>query len=145
MSDFVYSFQDVSVIVGFTTITGFADDAESILISYDTDQTSTVVGADGDTVTSLVTSYLATITLRLHHKSPSNQVLSLINNAYRANTVVPTPFLIRDARGLDTHAAAHIFVTKQADYSAGAEAKTKEWVLTAPTLITNLGGGTAIA
>lgn len=143
MSNKVYSFLNVSCIVGGTTITGFAQDS-AIVIAYESPTVNIDAGADGETLSSVLANYIATVTLTLQQKSDSNAYLSAIANAYRTGTVVPVPLIIKDSTGADLHTAAHVFVNNQAQGAYSANGETRVWELKAPTLFSFMGGGQAL-
>ena len=141
MSNYVYSFNNVVCVVGTFEIRGYGESADGISIVYDNPLITDISGTDGDTVTSLVVDYRATITLRLHNASPANAFLSGLLQTYRTGKIIPTPFLVRDSAGLDLHTAPHVSVVKHPDSTYAKESTLREWELRAPELISFNGGG----
>lgn len=141
MSEYVYSFNTHVVILGATTIVGYGDSAEGILIEYESDLITDSVGADGDVVTNLIRDYRATITLRLHQRSPSGAYLSGLLTAYRTGTVPALPFLLRDSSGATFHSAENARIMAAPSASYGAESSLREWRLRASDLTSFIGGG----
>lgn len=145
MSDYAYSFKNITVIVGGKTITGFMEGDSVITIEYESPIIADISGADGDTVTSFLQDKRATITLSLHKSSPANDVFSIIKTAYLSGTIVPTPLLIKDSAGRDLHAASHVSLLSNPTINYGANSSAVEWTLRAPALVSYVGGGQKLA
>lgn len=145
MTQFAYSFGNITSIVGGTTIRGHANGNDVLVIEYESDLISDFVGADGHTVTNYLLDYRATITYRLGYGAEGNDVFNAINLRQRLNTIIPTPFLVRDSAGRDLHTAAHISLLKPPPANYGAEAPVYEWKFRAAKLLSNFGGGLKLA
>ena len=145
MAHYSYSFNNIVCIVGGITVEGWSDDANAISISYIDEQINQIVGADGDTVTSLIKNYQANITLSLNYGSPTNEIFSKIITGYRAGIIVPTPLLIKDNSGQDLHSSAHVNLVKNPDTNYGANNSAIVWELRSPELISYNGGGNRLA
>jgi len=123
-----YNPKKVSVIIGVSLITGFAD-GSMVSVERNSDMYTLAMGTDGEGTRAKSNDKSGVITITLMHSSPSNAVLSALAALDEAVDGGVVPALIRDANGLTLHAAKQIWVRKRPVSSYEREATDREWIL----------------
>lgn len=134
-----FDFKKLSVILGVSQLTGFAD-GEALTVSEENDAFNSIGGADGHVDRIKNNNNSLTITVRLRQTSPTNQILSAIHNADRvAGTTLP--LLIKDRSGNTLISATSAWIIKHPDTGFGTESSVREWTIkTGSNYVKNLAG-----
>lgn len=139
-NNYLYSFEDTSVILGGVSIIDFDDGDDVIQIQYNSNLFNTTIGADRGSVDTPILDDSATITLRLLQTSVSNDFLSSILVGYRTGTYTPLPLLVNNSRGNDKFFAANVRILTRPAATYGKTQNAREWVLYAAQLESFFGG-----
>jgi hypothetical protein len=142
-----YSFNDVVAAITGTGGTvnlgaGAAIAAEGISIEPVEDKNVMTVGADGQTMHSLVASSAATVTVRLLKTSPTNRLLQEMFNVQTASasTHGSNVITIRDVARGDTITLTDVAFKNSPSLTYAKEGGTVEWVFDAGRTSRVLGG-----
>ena len=136
MATKTYDPKRVNVLVGGAPIAEFASDT-FVEINFTTDRYSMVSGIDGTITRSKSNDYSATVTLTLQQGSPSNAILSALEQADR---LVPGgqvfAFGIVDLNGSTEAFSPEAWVARPPDAAFGAESGTRVWTIHCSSLTT---------
>lgn len=125
-----YSPDRIKIIVGGTSITGYAD-GTFVTIEAMTDGVTSVAGADGEVARSMSLDPRHTITVTLLQTSRGNTVLSNLADADRiSGGDRAVPISVTDLRG-QTLFSGTGWVVKKANAAYGKEVEGREWQLQA--------------
>lgn len=134
-----YSSKEVSVIVGSSPLSGFAD-GDFCTVDRNEDAFELLVGADGEATRSLNSNKSGTVTIRLLASSASNDTLSELHQADQLSGRSTFGLMIRDNFGRSVYTAATAWVKKTPSAGFGKSAGTREWVIETDELIAYAGG-----
>lgn len=136
MTTRVYDADQVTVSFGGHILSGYAD-GEFVRIEQASDDFTDVVGTDGEVSRSKTNDRRATITFILMQTSPSNAVLSAINNLDRVTPggVGIGALFIRDRQGATLYRSANCWISRPPNPAFGREATSREWTLRCDNLI----------
>lgn len=123
----VYDFTKITLIVGGSIISGFAD-GDAITKEANEDATTFAEGADGYGEFTATNKRAETLTLNLQRTSPSNKVLAdLFKNNKTFNVQ-----LIDHNDNSESWSATDCMIPRNATYTAGSEASPREWTIILP-------------
>lgn len=134
-----YAADRVTVTVGATLISGFAD-GTFISVSRDEQAYNAVTGADGFVSRAKTGNRAGTITLTLQQTSPSNDILSgfMIADELRNRGVFP--IFIQDQEGETIFQAQHCWVQQMPDSDFSKEISNRVWTLACARINAFVGG-----
>ena len=133
----------VDLNVGGRDITGYAD-GTFIDVERNVDQTTLVVGADGESTVALSQNRSGKFTITLQQSSPSNDYLNSLCNALEARSGGFVPVLVKDNNGTTLAAAKKAWVVKRAKASFGKDVENREWILESGNLALDIGGSAEV-
>lgn len=134
-----YNLKEVAIVCGGNLGQGFSD-GDAVTVEYDDNIYNTSVGADGEVTRSKSNNRVATITIRLQKTSDFNDVL---NNFYQSDRLSDSgvfPFMLKDNKGRELHAAEKCWIEKEPSIAFGKEAGDREWTLKTNELVSTFGG-----
>lgn len=143
MSVKTYMPDEVTIAIGPVLIeSGFAD-GEFIRIEQESDDTTDVVGTDGEVAVSRTNDRRATITVILMQTANANDGLSVLhgltlNSPGMAGAIFP--LLIRDRNGRAIYESEDAWVARAPDVSFDRQAGPREWQIRAARLKRYDGG-----
>jgi hypothetical protein len=126
----IYSSKNVKIAWGGADLDGLAPDS-FVTFSFTTDRTDEEVGADGQTMISLMPDQGGTCTISLQQASPANLVLSgVLNNQQLNNTLHRASLAIADPSGsvLALLRNCHIKTAPEVSLGNTATGVTRDWV-----------------
>ena len=134
---------EVAIIFGTHTITGFAD-GTFIEVEQTNDSFTLTKGADGEAARVRSNDDSGTVKVSLLQSADSNMVLSLLHQVDKKSGKGTLPILFKDASGDTVGAGAVAWIKKPAGigYSKGIE--TRVWVFDVAHLEMLTGGNAAI-
>lgn len=136
-----YSPDNVDLIVGAITISGYGED-EFINFEMDEDAYTLVAGVDGENTVNHRVSHNGTLTITLQSTSRSNDILSAIYNAARnsGGAAGIVPIAIKDRNTSTLLASAKGFIKKLPAVTFGATTTPREWVFQLVDIQAFVGG-----
>lgn len=145
-----YGSQDVIVLVADIEINSGRAKGAFCKVTYEADENSDDVGADGEVVRYSTNDKRGSFVLTLMQTSNGNDVLSTLlerdRAAKRAGTGgVRFAVSVTDLQGRSLHRATSAWIQKPADAEYGAESKEREWTIRAAELISFIGGNQELA
>lgn len=142
---YTYDPSEVQIIMGGAPMTGFAD-GTFISISFDEDQYTKTVGADGEVSRSKSNNNTATITLTLKQTSASNDVLSALHLADQLSNGGVVPFMLKElGSGRTLCFAQAVWVQKLADVAYSKDVEDRSWILATGQMQVFVGGNATTA
>lgn len=127
MSIRVYSPKKVAVDIAGVSVEGYSD-GTFIEANRNTPNTTQVVGADGKVGLSYSADNTGTVTLTLQQNSPTNLMLSAIQNLQDVRqTVLRFPISVMDPSGGFLMVATNCHILQAPPASLGAELESKSW------------------
>jgi len=135
-----YDPKNVQIIMGGAPITGFAD-GTFINVSFDEDQYTKTVGADGEVSRAKTNNHTSTITLTLKQTSGSNDVLSAFYNADKLNDAGAVPLMIKEIGSGRTLAFTQAaWVQKLPDVGYSKDVEDRAWTIATAQMDMFVGG-----
>lgn len=135
-----YDPSNVQVILGGVPMTGFAD-GTFVNISFDEDQYTKTVGADGEVSRSKSNNNTATVALTLKQTSSSNDALSALYMADRLNNAGAVPFMVKEiGTGRTLCFAQAAWVQKLPDVGYSKDVEDRAWTLATGQMEIFVGG-----
>ncbi|MFZ7141562.1 phage structural protein [Avibacterium avium] len=134
-----YAPDEVSIVIGATIATGFAD-GTFIDIEEISDGVSSVAGADGEVARTTSADPRKKVTLTLLQTSSTNDVLSALYAADKVSKNATFPIAVKDLRGRSLFAASTAWITKSAKLELGKEIGSREWVIETADGALTVGG-----
>lgn len=135
-----YDPSNVQVIMGGVPVTGFAD-GTFINISFDEDQYTKTVGADGEVSRSKSNNNTATVALTLKQTSSSNDALSALYQADRLNNGGAVPFMVKEiGTGRTLCFTQACWVQKLPDVGYSKDVEDRAWTLATGQMEIFVGG-----
>lgn len=135
-----YDPKKVIVVLGTSTITGFAED-EMITIAPHGEGFTKYVGADGEVARAIDPDDTFTITFHLAYTSKSNTYLSKVHNADRVTGAFLLPLMIKDLSGDTLFACEQAWVTNWPENTRGRGIETNDWELETGRVVSPIIGG----
>lgn len=124
----VYSHENVDAAINTLPVSGFAEGDDCITVTWDTEKVTKTRGADGSVQFTRMVGNDATVTLKLHHTSPSNLDMQQAYEAFDRGGLLAT-LDISDGSTGDRYSAQNCAIQKQPDTQLGANAGVREWVI----------------
>lgn len=126
----VYSFQNVQVSVNNVGVRGFFEGDDAVMIEDNSDMSTLLVGADGDSTVSYTADTAKKITLKLQPNSPTNAFLRNLHRRALAGSLTDGfPISVRDTSNGEggASASAHIATGPSAEF--GTNVAVREWTI----------------
>lgn len=134
-----YNPAEVNLIVGGNIIQGYAEDT-FVVVARNEQSFTLNIGSDGEGVRSKSNNFSGTLTLTLQQGSPSNDILSALNQADELNGGGVVSLLLQDANGTSLVAMETAWIQRPADQEFARESGTREWVIETDRMTTFVGG-----
>jgi len=134
-----YDAKQVAVIIDGVPMSGFAD-GSFVVVERDNDTFSKVSGADGIVSRSKSNDRAGSLVLTLAQTSPSNDVLSAIQQLDEQANAGVVAVLIQDFSGRSVFVSAFGWIRKPPSSEFGKEINDREWTLDLADLDTFTGG-----
>jgi len=134
-----YDPNEVTVIVGGFTLSGFADGTKVTCERMEPGW-SLQIGTDGEGTRSKSNNKSGAVTIVLMQTSDSNDILSAIAAADEYGNAGLRNVLVKDAGGRTVFEAETAWVERYPTSEFGREATGREWVLHTDTLVVFVGG-----
>lgn len=125
---FTYDPKNVSVIVGGSIMTGFAD-GTFVEVERNENAFNLKIGVDGEGTRAKSNNKSGKVTITLMQSSPSNDTLSGFTAADELSNTGAVPVLVKDNSGRTICTALTAWVQKYANASFAKEVTTRKWVL----------------
>lgn len=134
-----YDFKQVTVIVGGSIISGYAE-GTAISIERNEDAFTLEVGADGESTRVKSNNRSGIITLTLQQSSSSNDSLTqfALSDDLSNSGVFPT--IIKDLNGTTLVTAAESWIRRLPTSEFGSDLSSREWVIETDKLVMTVGG-----
>ncbi len=144
----IYNPDEVSIVLGPALINSGYADGEFIRIEAESEDSTDVVGSDGEVAISRTNDRRATITIILMQTADVNTQLSVLSNLFRSAPGAlggVVPFLLRDRNsGAGLYTAENAWIAKPPDISFDREATSREWMIRCADLVRIDGGNTTL-
>jgi len=122
-----YDPSEVSVSVGLTPVTGFAD-GTFVVCEKDADSFSKVVGIDGIVSRVKTRNRAGSVKITLTQTSPSNDQFSLIATLDELSNTGIVPISVKDNNGTSLCTVAWAWVKKIPSLDNGKDLSNREWI-----------------
>lgn len=130
MANRTFDPNQLAVTIGNHIATGFAA-GTMLSAEMDDNRYNTETDAHGNSIRYKVNNNNATITLTLNQASPTNDVLSVLQNVDRQSDLGVFPMTIRDNRGTTLITSLSAYVEKTPSVVFGDSGNNREWVIKA--------------
>lgn len=111
-----------TLIIDGKQVYGYMDGQNMCSVAWDTDQVTVTQDPMGTTVKNINHKNAATATVTLNQTSPFNQVLTDLCNQHK-------DFSIDSSNGIEHWYAAHCYISKMADATAGDTSSARAWTI----------------
>lgn len=138
-----YHADELLITLGPVIINGGFADGEFLRVEQDTEDTTDVVGSDGEVAVSRTNDRRATATIMLLQTAAANDGLSILSNLAKeakamAGAIVP--FAVKDLNGRTLLFGANAWVSKAPDRTFDRGATANEWSIRIAHLVRYDGG-----
>lgn len=126
---YVYDVRDIVFTFGPVLVSKDHAEGAFVTVAKASDAFTSKVGGDGNVTRQATNNKLATVTLRLAKKSPSNTALGALHtvDTNTTNGAGVYPLMIKDVAGTTLHGGFSAWIKKQPDDTFGQEADEREW------------------
>jgi hypothetical protein len=125
----VYSFANVAVTIDDREVKGLWEGDDVVSVERQTVLGTPLVGADGASVVSITADQSARLTLRLMPNSAMNVYLNQVAKLQRAGVTRTLRVAIRDTSNGEGGGCSAAMVVEEPNWSLGAAATSRDWVI----------------